>query len=161
MRTLGVMKLGLFLTLSSAVAASAGPVTGTSAAPASDQSVQSGSPTSSDGSSSDESSTSPSAGDTLFDGIGLPLLRLSAPIYMQLGMRPKLRSQGAGITEEFDMGNVSTSPALNLTSGLVIPGPFGAALANPAAVPEPTALWLLVPAVAVLQRRIRARFSRS
>ena len=164
MRMLRVTELVLVLTLCSAVVTFAGPVTGSVAAPASDESGGGGTGGSTESSSSDDSSLA--AGEALFDGMGLPLLRLSAPIYMQLGSRPKLRARGSGIAEEIpdtgsDMGNVISSSGLNLTDGLVIPGPFGDALTHPTAAPEPGAVLLVLPAIALLHRRLRARFSRS
>ena len=162
MRMLRVTELVLVLTLCSAVAAVAGPVTGSVAAPTStsDESGGGGTGSSTESSSSDDSSLA--AGAALFDGMGLPLLRLSAPIYLQLGARPKLRANGSGIAEEFpDMGNVTSSSGVNLTDGLVIPGPFGDALTHPAGAPEPGAVLLVLPAIALLHRRLRARFSRS
>ena len=161
MRMLRVTELVLVLTLCSAVAAVAGPVTGSVAAPTttSDESGGGGTGSSTESSSSDDSSLA--AGEALFDGMGLPLLRLSAPIYLQLGARPKLRANGSGIAEELPMGNVSSSSGVNLTDGLVIPGPFGDALTHPAGAPEPGAVLLVLPAIALLHRRLRARFSRS
>lgn len=155
---LGLCRLVLLLSLGLAVSAAAGPVTGTAPVPAT---TDASATTSSDESASSEE-PSAIAASTLFDGVGLPLLRLSAPIYLSLGEHPKLRARGSeGIEEDFGMGNVSVSPGISLTTGLVIPGPFGDALGHPLAVPEPSSLWLLLPAIAVVHRRIRARFSRT
>jgi hypothetical protein len=117
----------------------------------------------------------------LFDAIGLPLLRLSAPIYLHLADRPKIR--GAGVSSGFDgggggggesgggapevfavapapdIGNMSAQVGVHLTSGLVVPLPF-AAFPGAAQVPEPSTLWLLAPAfLFALRRRFKPRRS--
>ena len=85
MRTVSLLHLLLVASLVVAVPyAEAGPVTGSALLPAVDNSANAAT-------QSQESSQESAGGSaSLFDAGGLPLLRMSAPIYLQLGTRSKL-----------------------------------------------------------------------
>jgi hypothetical protein len=164
MRIALVVQVVLLLSLTSAIPAVADPVTGQSIAPPVDQ------PAAGTESQEDDERRRQAAAlsaANIFDGIGLPLLRISAPIYVQLGERPKLRDQGGSASGDGggfapDMGNVGVEVGLNLTDGLVLPGPLADLPLQVNQVPEPTAVWLLAPALLfALRRRLHSRVRRS
>jgi hypothetical protein len=147
----------------------AGPITGADTPPAAPP-AQGASQAAQGGAATD---TSFSAG-ALFDPVGNPLLRTSGPIYLELGARGKLR--GGGIAGDYGGGGGGYSssggpgapgapggggpPAIgNVNPELPLGGggdPLGGI--GPVAIPEPAALLLLAPGIALaLRRRARAR----
>jgi hypothetical protein len=93
----------------------------------------------------------------LFNAAGLPMLRLSSPTYLNLGIRDKLRAQpsqdsgsllSGGASTSVAIGNVGVSAPVNLSPTPIIPG-----LGPSTSVPEPVALLLLGPAVLLAARR--------
>ena len=93
----------------------------------------------------------------LFDPIGMPLLRTSGPLYLQLGERNKLRyvdSGSAGDVGTYSyVGNLNPELPISAGGGDVIPG-----ITPIAQIPEPATLLLLAPAAALaIRRRQRAR----
>jgi hypothetical protein len=156
MRTVSLLHLVLLMSLVAAVPrADAGPVTGSALLPAVDNSA------SAPARESQESSQAGS-GSALFDAVGLPLLRMSAPIYLQLGARGKLRGSGltdsnaAAVSEIFsDSGGGGSTSS---TSDIAVSVPSSIVFNNgPRAVPEPATLLLVVPALAFGVRRIARR----
>jgi hypothetical protein len=96
----------------------------------------------------------------LFDPIGVPMLRVLGPLYLQLGERNKLRFGGGSGVGDAGTYSVGGPPIGNLNPQLPIVG--GAdphpAVGPVAAIPEPATVLLLAPAVALaLRRRARAR----
>jgi hypothetical protein len=173
MRFLRPLGTALLLSLALVAVATAGPVTGQSTDPlvavvgdASDDRPQS---------AQEQASQTSFDASSLFDGLGLPFLRISAPMYLQLGPHSKLREMGAGggagggdsgdsggtgIQEVFpgaggSIGNVG----VNLSDGIVTGGSGGQTTAQ---IPEPAMLFLLAPAIAVaVRRRMRGAHTRS
>jgi hypothetical protein len=100
----------------------------------------------------------------VFDGIGLPLLQLSAPIYLHLDARPKLRDLGSSSgSSAFAVESFGGGGGVASSSGLQLPGTEsllssgGASnFVAPAAVPEPATLLLVTPAALLVARRVRA-----
>lgn len=89
---------------------------------------------------------------SLFDGVGLPLLRLSAPLYIQLGERGKVRSLGQGESLGSGAGN-----SVGSSIGNVVPA-FNPGTAAPlpgiSQVPEAASLFLMAPALMFAVRRL-------
>jgi hypothetical protein len=97
---------------------------------------------------------------TLFDPIGVPLLRISGPEYLQLGPRPKLRFRNDGTPGDLG-GGAGAIGGIGPVSG-------GGGIAPPLPwvpgdeIPEPAVLALLVPAMALaLRRHARRRATRA
>jgi hypothetical protein len=95
---------------------------------------------------------------TLFDPIGVPLLRISGPEYLHLGPRPKLRFRNDGTTS--DLGGAAGG--IGTVGG---GGGFGIAPPLPWVpgdeIPEPALLSLFVPAMwLALRRRAQRRVTR-
>ena len=139
MRRLLLSQILVLLSFAAAVTVEAGPITGQPIVPVAGE-VSGGGETASD----DEESGGGgeiSAFDTsvLFDSMGLPLLRLSAPIYLRLGVSSPVESAPEGGS---DLGNVGWTPA-----PIPIPPP-------PGAVPEPAALLLCLPGAFFALRRL-------
>ena len=93
----------------------------------------------------------------LFDPIGMPLLRTSGPLYLQLGERNKLRYVDSGAAGDVGtysyVGNLNPELPISAGGGDVIPG-----ITPIAQIPEPATLLLLAPAAALaIRRRQRAR----
>lgn len=104
------------------------------------------------------------AGEALFDAVGLPLLRMSAPIYLQLGDRSKLRAQGSGGGSDAVSASVSEifasaggAPIVGSTGPINVLPPSIINSPIPAAIPEPGLLLLLAPAFVLGARRLRRR----
>jgi hypothetical protein len=152
--------LAVLVILLSALPAFAGPITGapTSADPAASASEPAA------GGAMDTSFSSGS----LFDPVGAPLLRTSAPIYLMPGHRDKLRGGGSGFGGDYGGGYSSGGPAMGVTGGattvanLTFEVPLGS---DPSAlpfsplapIPEPATLALLATAAAFAVRRRRPR----
>lgn len=153
MRLVSLLSLLVLVGVVSVSPADAGPVTGQAVASVADES----------GGSDESEQGVPSIAAlnavALFDFAGLPLLRMSAPIYVNPGVHGKLRGGlmddgAAAVGEILDsggspaMGSVGVSPDIT--------GDFG----GPAAIPEPALLLLAAPALALGARRLaRARAS--
>jgi hypothetical protein len=156
MRSVCLLQAVVLLSISLATEAFAGPITGESMVSAGEEAT-----TTERREPDPRSDASAFSAAALFDGAGLPLLRLSAPIYMQL-TAPVASSQdgpGGGGIQEFFAAPEGFLPGLNLTAGLV----FGVdpTSVQPAAIPEPAILWLLAPSLLLLRRRrIRPEKSR-
>jgi hypothetical protein len=138
----------------------AGPITGQEQPPTAAPADQASAP--SQGSALDTSFTAAS----LFDPVGTPLLRTAGLHYLQLGVRNKLRHIGGGVDQGSSgysyfagggapggggdgvIGNLM--PEIQLGNG----DPLSAL--NPAYIPEPAALLLIAPGIALALRR-RAR----
>lgn len=127
---------------------SAGPVTGQYAGLGGDDSVQSAQ---SSGDERQQTGQTFSA-TSLFDAAGLPVLSVSAPTYLQLGERSKLRassgtgSSGASTASFGNVGFVVGSDPSNLPA-------YVPSVAQ--AIPEPSLLLLLLPAAAFAAGRVR------
>jgi hypothetical protein len=160
---LRLLQIALLLSFSFSAAAIAGPVTGQSAVTAYDQATA---PTESQAVTDERTApASVSDGVSIFDSLGMPLLRLSAPLYLQLGPHGKLRSLGgdagdgggggggdSGSGGSGDIGNVSVQPP-----GTGDPGTGGGGVPS-VQIPEPATLGLLAPALFLaLRRRIREK----
>jgi hypothetical protein len=151
MRKVCLLQAVLLLSAGLASEAFAGPITGESM-------VSAGAEAASESRETDpRADVSAFSAASVFDGAGLPLLRLSAPIYMQLTRATGGSQDGGGIQEYFaapdGSGAVSFQPGLNLTAGLVFGPPPGV---QPAQIPEPAVLWLLAPSLLLLRRRLRS-----
>ena len=164
-RVLPIVMLLSAVSWSSAVA---GPVTGQTSVQSADPGTPA--PAAEGGSATDTSFTT--AG--LFDAVGLPLLRTSAPLYLHLQERPKLRNLGqggygggggdGGAGGGGGVGGIAFDPGapsignvgFEYGQGTASPLPFGA----PNVVPEPALLLLMTPAlVLALRRRARRQHS--
>jgi hypothetical protein len=144
MRRLWLSLTLLLVSLSVASTAAAGPITGAPVTAASEESSAGG-----DGGSDDEESSSAPGGllalggfdsGVLFDAMGLPLLRLSAPIYLRLGLSAPAEAAAPSGGGD-DLGNVGWTPP-----PIPLPPP-------PKAVPEPAALLLCLPGALLAMRR--------
>jgi hypothetical protein len=131
--------------------ATAGPITGQPIATASEESSGGG-----EGSADDEETASAPGGTlafggfdagTLFDAMGLPMLRLSAPIYLTLGLSAPAETAPSGGGS--DLGNVGWTPP-----PIPLPPP-------PQSVPEPAALLLCLPGALLAMRRFARKSSPS
>ena len=94
----------------------------------------------------------------LFDGVGLPLLRVSAPIYLQLD----LSSQSGDAYGGADLASAGGGGGGlgNMSNPFGSSGGLSAASAQVASVPEPATLFMLAPGVALVARRVIAKRSR-
>lgn len=119
--------------------------------------------------SSDEESESEStnrgfSAGSLFNPVGLPLLRVSGPQYLHLGLRPKLRFQGVNGDSGASEGGASSGGGAGLGSVIDTGVGFGDAddlpWDVPGQVPEPALLSLMVPAFWLAIRRRAQRQSR-
>ena len=161
MRTVSLLHLLLVTGLIVAVPyAEAGPVTGSTLLPAVDNSTND---TTRESQASSQESANGSA--ALFDAGGLPLLRMSAPIYLQLGTRGKLRGSGltdnnaAAVSEIFSSADTGSGGGGGGGGAIasVVPPPTIIHNTGPAAIPEPATLLLAVPAVLFGVRRFSRR----
>jgi hypothetical protein len=138
----------------------AGPVTGQTSVQTADAGAQA--------STAQEDSATATSFTTsgLFDAVGLPLLQASAPLYLHLSDRPKLRNigQGGGGGGGADAGSAGASGILfdpgaagignvgfEYGQGTADPLPF----TPPSLIPEPALLLLMAPALAFAVRRAR------
>ena len=98
---------------------------------------------------------------SLFDVIGTPLLRVSAPVYMRLAVSSPSVDSVAEVSAGGDLPSFSSGPSVGeavAAVGNVLPDVTNLIdiAAAPAAVPEPASLLLLVPAVFLIRRRFVA-----
>lgn len=114
---------------------------------------------------------------TLFDSSGLPLLRLSAPTYLQLDGRPKLKDlnppkiEPIVVKDEPSNNNDNNSsdnssqllpPPASVVADLgnvnaTVPTNFSNVPGSVTQIPEPAALLLLAPAMLIALRRRHTR----
>jgi hypothetical protein len=130
----------------SAASDGAAPITGHTA----DQPVSAASEPASGGDESSPVATSFTAG-SLFDPIGIPLLRSSGPYYLELGQHGKLRGGGGEGGGAYSTGGALPvgNLAPELSFGAADPLPFTPTVA----MPEPATLLLLAPAALLAWRR--------
>jgi len=139
MRRLWLSQILVLLSFAAAVTVEAGPITGQPIVPVAGEVSGSGETASDDEESGGGVEVSAFDTSVLFDAMGMPLLRLSAPIYLKLGVSsPAVESAPEGS----DLGNVGWTPA-----PIPIPPP-------PGAVPEPAALLLCLPGALFALRRL-------
>ena len=139
MRRLWLLQMLLLLSFFVVSTAEAGPVTGQPIAPVAGELP--GEATSDDEESGSGGELTAFDTSVLFDAMGLPLLRLSAPIYLKLGVAsPAVEApqEGGG----GGLGNVGWTPP-----PIPMPPP-------PGAVPEPAALLLCLPGAFFALRRL-------
>jgi hypothetical protein len=161
-----VAQLALLLSFVVPAAAVAGPVTGQTAIMGDAQNA----PPPADGRESEQTQSSADAfsAGALFDGIGMPLLRLSAPIYLELPPHAKLRALGGeggeagGDGGGGDSGSSGGDPGIGNVGIQVSTGPSGLGPTILTPIPEPATLALLAPAVFLaVRRRIRQKRTHS
>jgi hypothetical protein len=96
---------------------------------------------------------------SLFDVVGMPFLRLAAPIYLQMNVATGAQSSSgdpSGAIESFSsggggtsLGNLAFQPATDTVS-------TGAGGLGTFVVPEPATMFLFAPAALLLARRVAA-----
>ena len=140
MRRLWLSQILVLLSFAAAITVEAGPITGQPIVPVAGEVSGSGETASDDEESGGGGEISAFDTSVLFDAMGLPLLRLSAPIYLKLGAASAAveTPQGGGS----DLGNVGWTPP---------PIPIPPA---PGAVPEPATLLLCLPGAFFALRRL-------
>jgi hypothetical protein len=140
MRRLLLSQILVLLSLAVAITVEAGPITGQPIVPVAGEVSGSGEAASDDEESGGGGEITAFDTSVLFDAMGLPLLRLSAPIYLKLGVSSPAVESPQG--ESSDLGNVGWTPA-----PIPIPPP-------PGSVPEPAALLLCLPGAFFALRRL-------
>jgi hypothetical protein len=164
-----LLGLGLVIGVLGTSSVYAGPITGLPPEAA----ASSAAPAPADAPSSASATDTSFAAGALFDPVGAPLLRTSGPLYLQLGVRNKLRHAGdPGFSGDSGGGGYAGGaggaagpgggPAIgNVNPQLPVGSngePIGSGVGPVASIPEPATLLLLGPAVAIaLRRRARAR----
>ena len=169
MRAATLLQTVVLLSLVAVPAAWAGPITGQPpASMASTEAPGNDNASPGNGNADDEERRRVSASfdaGSLFDVIGTPLLRVSAPVYMRLAVSSPSVDSVAEVSAGGDLPSFSSAPSVGEAVGDAVAA-VGNVLpdvtnlidiaAAPAAVPEPASLLLLVPAVFLIRRRFVA-----